>query len=52
MLNEVNSIGKTFDMKMNSKKSKTRPSMLVSKDVTLTKVSLKIDGDIIKQNDN
>ena len=52
MLNEVNRIGKTFDMKMNSKKSKTRPSMLVSKDVTLTKVSLKIDGDIIKQTDN
>ena len=26
--------------------------MLVSKDVTLTKVSLKIDGDIIKQADN
>ena len=25
---------------------------LVSKDVTLTKVSLKIDGDIIKQTDN
>ena len=33
----------TFDMKMNAKKNKT---MLVSKDVTLTKVSLKIDGDI------
>ena len=26
--------------------------MLVFKDVTLTKVSLKIDGDIIKQTDN
>ena len=26
--------------------------MLVSKDVTLNKVSLKIDGDIIKQIDN
>ena len=26
--------------------------MLVSKDVTLTKVSLKIGGDIIKQTDN
>ena len=47
--NEVNRIGKTFAMKMNAKKTKT---MLVSKDVTLTKVSLKIDGDIIKQTDN
>ena len=36
-------------MKMNGKKTKT---MLVSKDVTSTKVSLKIDGDIIKQTDN
>ena len=49
ILNEVSRIGKTFDMKMNSKKTKT---MSVSKDVTLTKVSLKIDGDIIKQTDN
>ena len=49
ILNEVNHIGKTFDMKMNAKKTKT---MLVSKDATLTKVSLKIDGDIIKQTDN
>ena len=48
ILNEVNRIGKTFDMKMNAKKSKT---MLVSKDVTSTKVSVKIDGDIIKQTD-
>ena len=49
ILNEVNRIGKTFDyMKMNAKKTKT---MLVSKDVTLTKVCLKIDGDIIKQTD-
>ena len=46
--NEVNRIGKTFDMKMNAKKTKT---MLVSKDVTSTKVSVKIDGDIIKQTD-
>ena len=44
ILNEMNHIRKTFDMKMNAK--------LVSKDVTLTKVSLKIDGDIIKQIDN
>ena len=43
ILNEVNRIGKTFDMKMNAKKTKT---MLVSKDVTSTKVSVKIDGDI------
>ena len=48
ILNEVNRIGKTFDMKMNAKKPKT---MLVSKDVTSTKVSVKIDGDIIKQTD-
>ena len=47
-LNEVNRIGKTFDMKMNAKKTKT---MLVSKDVTSTKVSVRIDGDIIKQTD-
>ena len=47
ILNEVNRIGKRFDMKMNAKKTKT-----MSKDVTLTKVSLKIDGDIIKQTDN
>ena len=33
---------------MNAKKTK---SMLVSKDVTLTKVTLKIDGDILKQTD-
>ena len=46
---EMNHIGKTFDMKSIAKKTKT---MLVSKDVTLTKVSLKIDGDIIKQTDN
>ena len=36
-------------MKMNAKNTKT---MLVSKDVTLTKVSLQIVGDIIKQTDN
>ena len=48
ILNEVNRIGKTFDMKMNAKTTKT---MLVSKDLTLTKVSMKIDGDIIKQTD-
>ena len=48
ILNEMNRIGKTFDMKMNAKKTKT---MLVSKDVTLTKVTVKIDGDIIKQTD-
>ena len=35
MLNVVNRIGKTFDMKLNRKKTKT---MLVSKDVTSTKV--------------
>ena len=35
-------------MKMNAKKTKT---MLVSNDVTLTKVSLTIDSDIIKQTD-
>ena len=34
ILNEVNRIGKTFDMKMNAKKTKT---MLVSKDLTSTK---------------
>ena len=45
----MNRIGKTFDMKMNAKKTNT---MLVSKDVTSTKVSVKIDGDIIKQTDN
>ena len=49
ILNEVDRIGKTFDMKMNGKKTKT---MLVSKDVTSTKVSVKIDGDIIIQPDN
>ena len=49
ILNEVNRIGKTFDMKMNARKTKT---MLVYKDVTLTKVSAKIDGDIIKETDN
>ena len=48
ILNEVNRIGKTFDMKINAKKTKT---MLVSKDVTSTKVSVKIDGDIITQTD-
>ena len=36
-------------MKMNAKKTKT---MLVSKDVTSTNVSVNIDGDIIKQTDN
>ena len=36
-------------MKMNARKTKT---MLVSKDVTLTKVRLKSDADIIKQTDN
>ena len=36
-------------MKMNAKKTKT---MLVSKDVTSTKVSVNIDGDIVKQTDN
>ena len=36
-------------MNMNRKKTKT---MLVSKDVTSTKISVKIDGDIIKQTDN
>ena len=49
ILNEVNRIGKAFDMKMNARKTNT---MFVSKDVTLTKVSLKIDDDIIKQTDN
>ena len=49
ILNEVNRIGKTFNMKMNGKKTKT---MLVSKDVTSTKVSAKIDGDTIIQTDN
>ena len=49
ILNEEKRIGKTFDMKMNAKKTNT---MLVSKDVTSTKVSVKIDGDIIKQTDN
>ena len=33
-------------MKMNVKKNE---SMLVSKDVTFTKISFKVDGDIIKQ---
>ena len=36
-------------MKMNAKKTNT---MLVSKDVTLTKVVLKIDSDIITQTEN
>ena len=45
----LNRIGKTFDMKMNAKKTTT---MLVSKDVNLTKIDLKIDGDIIKQTNN
>ena len=49
ILNEVNRIGKTFDMKIDAKKTKT---MLVSKDVNLTKVSLKINGDIIKHTYN
>ncbi len=49
ILNEVNCIGKTFDMEMNAKTTKT---MLVSKDVTSTKVSVRIVGDIIKQTDN
>ena len=49
ILNEVNRIGKTFDMKMNGKKTNT---MLFSKDVTSTKVSVKIDGDIIEQTNN
>ena len=49
ILNEVNRIGETFDMKMNATKTKTT---IVSKDITLTKVSLKIDGDIIRQTDN
>ena len=44
----MNRIGETFDMIMNAKKTKT---MLISKDVTSTKVSVKIDGDIIKQTD-
>ena len=49
ILNEVNRIGKTFDLNMNAKKTKT---MLVSKDVTSTKVNVKIDGDnFIKQTD-
>ena len=48
ILNEANRIGKTFDMKMNAKKTNT---MLVSKDVTSNKVSVKIDGDIITQTD-
>ena len=43
ILNEVNRIGKTLDMKMNAKKTNT---MLLSKDLTSTKVSVKIDGDI------
>ena len=47
MMNEVKSIGNTFDVKMNSKKT-----MLVSKYVTSTRVSVKIDSDIIKQTDN
>ena len=49
ILDEVNRIGTTFDMKKKAKKTKT---MLVCKDVTFTKVSMKIDGDIIKQTDN
>ena len=44
----MNRIGKTFDMKMNSKKTET---ILVSKDVTSTKVSVEIGCDIIKQTD-
>ena len=50
ILNEVNRIGKTFHMKMNAKK--IIKTMLVSEDETLTKVSLKIGGDIIKRIDN
>ena len=49
ILYKVNRIGKKFDMKINGKKTK---AMLVSKYVTSTKVSVKIDGDIIKQTDN
>ena len=49
ILNGVNHIGITFDMKMNANKTK---NMLVSKDVTLTEVSLNIDVDSIKQTDN
>ena len=49
ILNEVNHIGNMFDVKMNAKKTKI---MLVSKDVTSTKVSLKMDGDNIKQSDS
>ena len=49
ILNDVYRIGKTFDMKMNANKAKT---MLVSKNVTLTKVSLtKVSFDINKQTD-
>ena len=33
-------------------KAKKKNTMLVSKNVTLNKVSLKIDGDIIKEADN
>ena len=47
-LDEANRTGKTFDMKMNANNTK---SMLVSKDVHLITVILKIDGDIIKQTD-
>ena len=48
MLDEANRTGKTFDMKMNATNTK---SMLVSKDVNLITVILKIDGDSIKQTD-
>ena len=48
MFNEVNRIGKTFGMKIKAKKTTT---MLVSNDVTSTRVSVKIAGDIIKQTD-
>ena len=48
ILDEANRTGKTFDVKMNAKHTK---SMLVSKDVNLITVILKIDGDSIKQTD-
>ena len=47
ILNEVNRTGeRTFGMKMIANKTK---SMQVSIDVTLTKVTLKLDGDIIQK---
>ena len=48
ILNEGNRIGNTFDMTMNERKTKT---MLVSKEVSSTEVSVKINGVIIKQTD-